>query len=120
MAFLDDFLPDIVKEAIDLFETTAQLRRTNSSYVESTDVETQTQTNVSLMCSPPERYKQWEIDGTSIKLGDLWTYIAANDVPFTPDTACQFVFNSIIYSVVRVVPHHSGNLVAAYELQLRR
>lgn len=70
--------------------------------------------------SPPLEYREGQIDGELVRVGDASIYIAASGIGFTPE-AQQFVtISGQKWTVVRVVVLRSGEQVAAYKAQIRR
>lgn len=74
----------------------------------------------SIKISPPEQFNIDEIDNTTILRYDLRTYIAAKDLAIEPEPRKDTLsFGSVVYNVMKVTPHYSGDQVALWELQLR-
>lgn len=73
-----------------------------------------------LPASPPFPYKKHEINGTSVLEGDLKTYIASYQTPEEPPVNSAYTYLSEKFTIVGVSSLTSGNLVASYELQIRR
>jgi hypothetical protein len=74
----------------------------------------------SVRITPPEKFDIKEIDGSSILQHDLRTYIAAKDLTTNPETRKDTLsFGNVVYNVVKVTPHYSGDEVCLWELQLR-
>ena len=69
---------------------------------------------------PPQPYKNQYVDGKTIKREDLITWIAAEDLTFTPVNGMLVTFKSTKFKIVAVDPIYSGDLVCLYELQLRK
>jgi hypothetical protein len=78
-------------------------------------------TTYSIKVAPPENYKSHEIDGTAVRRTDLKTYVAAKDLAVVPDSQTDtLTFNSVVYKIVSVKGHQSGDQIALWELQLRK
>ena len=69
--------------------------------------------------SPPSLYNQTLIDGDLIKIGDMKIYLAAQSLGFTPVRSMKVVVAGKTWRIVAANPLHSGEEIAAYELQLR-
>lgn len=74
----------------------------------------------SVKITPPEKYREKEIDGTAIKQSDLKVYIAAQDLAVSPTARTDtLAVGSTVHNVVSVTAHFSGDQVCLWELQLR-
>lgn len=71
-------------------------------------------------CTPPTPYSRRYIDGDLIQEGDMLTFVANDTLEFTPINGMRAELNSVSWFVVSVQAIYSGELVAAWELQLRR
>ena len=78
-------------------------------------VSTTTATNT-VKCSPPEPFNQRYVDGDLVRTGDMETLFAAQDLPFAPVVGMRI---DTKWTAVRVDPIYSGDLVAAWKVQLR-
>ena len=70
--------------------------------------------------TPPEGYEARMIDGETIRTGDERTYIAAQDIPFSPVPGMKVSYDSLTWRVVSVQPIRTGEETGAYEIQLRK
>jgi len=73
----------------------------------------------SLKITPPEPFQDSFIDNDVIREGDLTTYVAAKDIPFTPAPGIKMTLESKDYTVIKVSPIYTGELIALYTLHLR-
>lgn len=69
--------------------------------------------------SPPIDYEQRYIDGETIKRGDARIFLAASELAFTPERDMHVKIDNAEFKVLNVLPLHSGEQIAAYEVQLR-
>lgn len=74
----------------------------------------------SVKITPPRGYKANMIDGEVIQKGDRQCLMEAQDIGFTPTPALQIVYDSETWEIKGVEEIYSGELIAAYRLQLRR
>jgi len=70
--------------------------------------------------SPPTPYSSRYIDGDLIRHGDLWFIIAGQDIGFTPKEGQLVTFQTKKFHIVSVEAMYSGDLIAAYRLQVRK
>jgi hypothetical protein len=70
--------------------------------------------------TPPFPYEHREIDGDTIRLGDAKSYLAAQDLSFTPIIGMMLTIGSEMWAIVGVGVVRTGDSVALYQLQLRR
>ena len=70
--------------------------------------------------SPPQPFNERLVDGDLVQRGDLQTFIADKDIPFTVDTGIKIDIDGEKWEIVSFMKLYSGVLIAAYELQLRR
>jgi hypothetical protein len=69
--------------------------------------------------SPALNYEREFIDGTNIQVGDNYVFIYSYD-GLTPKTGDNFIIHSKTFSIKGIQPYYSGELVAAWKLQLRK
>jgi len=112
VAVLEEFGAD----AVFTVETTAAEEGYDPS---SGNVTAPATTLVTVKISPPFPFAKDLIDGDLILATDLKTLIAGKDAPFIPKEAQLMTFKDQQYTIISVDPIHSGELVAAFELQLR-
>lgn len=82
----------------------------------STGIVSTTTATHTVKCSPPEPFNQRYVDGDLIRVGDMETLFAAQDLPFTPALNMRIDDK---WTAIRVDPIYSGDLVAAWKVQLR-
>lgn len=70
--------------------------------------------------SPPVDYEQRYIDGDSVQRGDARIFIAASGLAFIPKRDMHVKFDTFEFKAISILPLHSGEQVAAYEVQLRK
>lgn len=93
-----------------------------SNYNIETGSETQLgRRDYSVKVSPPEMFKAKDVDGDAIRFGDVRITVPALNLPFTFDEqmTIRVVIDSQTWSIVRITPVYSGELVCVYDLQLR-
>jgi len=74
----------------------------------------------SVKATPPEPYESRYVNGDTIHADDMRIFIAAKDLEFTPAKGQTVTIDTLKWRIVKVSPVYSGELVALYELQLRR
>ncbi len=100
---------------------------TNRVYNEPTDTEiaegdlsaTSSDTDHSIVISPPEPFDVAMINGNTVRTGDTNCFIQGQDVSFSPNISDSLAIDGKVYTVVDFAPLYSGNLIAAYNLHLR-
>lgn len=121
--FDDKFLP-LAKRLVDKFGkvVTYEERPDPSSYDPTTGGvdETIALPTYSVKIAPPDQYKDFFIDGEIIEVGDTKTIIAAQGLEFTPTKGSAFFIDNTVWRIVNIGPLYSGELIAAYVLQLRQ
>lgn len=70
--------------------------------------------------SPPARYSTSYSGGDMVKVGDASVILPASGLEFTPVENMNVTIGSETWHIVSVHPCRSGDLFAAYRLQLRR
>ena len=119
----DDLVPEIATLIQDELGTLATFKVVTSGGVYSTSTSgasTEVTTDVPWKITPPQPYSLAMVDGDLIQMNDLTTITSAQDIPFTPQRLQRVVFGGASWHTVSVNPIRSGDLVCAYELQLRR
>ncbi len=127
MGILDDVFRDLSSDLIGTLGTTAvTFTRVTRIHDPRTDRESPTTTTGTFKISPPERFNTGRVDGSTILATDLMSLVSAKDLDddgfdMTPadDATITVEFGGVTYAVVGVGSVYSGDLVAAYELQLR-
>lgn len=121
MTSFDNAFVPLATELLDEFGKDMQLiRKTNSiaSPLTGGTID-QADDSQSIKGMPPFPFdKKWLPDSV-IEDGDLVTVIAAENLTFTPQTTHTISFDGVRYRIPSVQPLYSGELVAAYILQLR-
>ena len=121
---LDTLFRDLAVDLTSKFGPTATLIRDASSVDNVANERTTiSQSNLSVRCSIPVSPKENEVDDEQILGTDLFLLIPARDLSTfdPPDQDKDTVsLGGNVYKVVSVVPLYSGDLIAAYRLQLRR
>jgi hypothetical protein len=69
---------------------------------------------------PPYNYTVDRINGTTVLKTDLCTIIAALDLGFVPTTNMLISAVNEVYRIISIETYRTGELIAAYELQLRK
>lgn len=75
---------------------------------------------LTVKASPPIDFQQQYVNGDSVRRGDVRIFLAAKGLAFIPIIDMLVEFDSEKFKVISVLPLHSGEQVAAYELQCRR
>lgn len=69
--------------------------------------------------SPPEKYSDFYIDGTTIKAGDAHCYVSPVGLDWIPKQGNSVEIDGAKFEIIRCSPIYTGEKVALYELQLR-
>ncbi len=77
-------------------------------------------TTYSKKVTPPEPYIEGYVPAESIKVGDTKVYLPSEDLEFTPKNGYLVEFGATKWRMEFVNPIYSGELVALYELLLRK
>jgi len=91
-----------------------------SSYDPTTGIATPSVTTYTVKIAPPELYDAQYANGDTIRIGDAKTIIAASGLPFTPVLGIGLTIDATNWTIVDVQALYSGELIAAYELRIRR
>lgn len=124
MGLLDGPLRDLASQLIatfsDSFATLVRAEEAVYDPVSGISIPSALQ-SYSVKTTPPEKFKNSEIDGTSILKTDVRVYIAAIDIAIEPSPITDtLTIGSTTYSVYRVTQHRSSlETVVLWELQLR-
>jgi len=70
--------------------------------------------------TPPAPYKQGYVKDDLIQVGDVQVYLAASGLTFTPTNGYAVVFDSMTWRIEYANPIYTGELVALWELLLRK
>jgi len=76
--------------------------------------------NHSRKAAPPLEYEEKYIDGELIRKGDHYSFVAASGLTFTPVLGMEVTHASVVWTIVSVITHTTGDSIAAYELRLRK
>ena len=126
----NDLVPEIAVLIQDELGTDATFKVKASGGVYSTAtsalVSPAVYTDTAWKISPPQPYSAFLVDGDVIQAGDLKTITSAQGITFTPSvtdavgSAAKLVFGGFTWTILAVSPIRSGDLICAYEMQLRR
>lgn len=106
---------------INKFGKPITIRRTSSTYNPATGSTTETTADHSGNAAPPSPYEERLIDGSLIQVGDMRVTVPARSLSIVPSTTTDtVVMDGATWQLVRVMPLFSGELVATYELQVRK
>ena len=120
MALLDLIIPDIAKTLIGELGPTATLTQRTVGYDPLTGLDSTTESSFTISITPPDPYKQEEVDGSAIQSGDMRIYVVAKGIQAEPLVDNEVSFGSDVYRVVSVGKVMSGASVAIYDLQCRK
>lgn len=96
------------------------LKRVTSTYSASTGKTVNTETSYEVNGAPPKAYRIDQIDGTLVEDGDCMVLLAALGLAVVPRTADVLDIDGVGWRIVRVRTVWSGEMAAAYEVQVRR
>lgn len=99
---------------------TVVYKAVSKSYSRETGGTTETVTSTTVKVSPPEPYATRFVDGDLIKVGDTSVLLADYGSEITPNEGDKITIDSEDWTIVRVEKTYSGELVAAWGLQLRK
>lgn len=121
MTVLDTKLLPVVFNIIEKYGKTVSFGvQTGGVYDEGTRTYSGgTTTPTSKKVSPPDRFADELINGDTIQAKDLYVILPAQGLTFTPQVGWTVTVDSVVYMTIRVDPIYSGELVAAYQIQLR-
>lgn len=121
MTVLDDRLVPKTKEILDRLGKSMDLAvKDEGTYNANGSVTGQTESTQTVTASPPIEYTSRLIDGDVIKLGDVQVFVAALGLTLTPAEKMKVTFDGEDWRAVTVKKIYSGDLIALWELQLRR
>ena len=118
-AFDNIFVPLATQLVDNTFGFDATHRRVTRSYDPDTGKNTVSNADTTVKITPPSPYDERRIDGTLIQIGDEQIIMSSNS-GVVPQTSDLFVIGGNIWQVVRISPIVSGELTAAYSVQLRQ
>ena len=117
---LDNIMRPLAQDLIEKFGGSVSYFQTTETYDATTGKTSQTETERTVVITPPQPYNQNRINDTTIQVGDLETMVKALNLGFTPAIGDKVLFDGSRWQVVSVMPLYSGALAAAYTLQLRQ
>lgn len=123
MTTLDDILLPAVKQLLtDLGKDASWDQTTGGVYDPATgDVTGESVTNNAVKITPLESYDRKFVDGHTVKDGDAYCGVAAQDLAFTPKVGDDLVFDGETWEIVSVGRVFSGESVCLwYPVQVRR
>lgn len=121
MTELDGELPEVAEEIIAEFGKTIQFGQVGEGAYD-----TATSTYTPVIADPAdikaivEPYRGQRMLAGLVEAGDMKLTIAARSLPDGATTEDVAVIDDVFFKVVNVLPTYSGDLVAIYELQVRR
>ncbi len=122
MTQLDDQLLPEVKAIIDEFGKSVVFEElTLSEYDPTTGAATEGGPNTyTVVVTPPDKVKQYLVNGETIQVGDSVIMMPAQDAEFTPVVDQAVTIDTVDFKVVKVEPIYSGDLIAVWTIFLRR
>lgn len=119
---LDNVLPAKVVEILAKYGKTVTWTVSTGGTVDASagKIVGATETPHTVKVSPPEPYTSRFIDGDVILAGDAKVVLAAQSLAFTPAAGQKLTIDGEVWRVVAVNRQYSGELVAAWEAQVRR
>lgn len=128
---LDNILRPVAASLITAFGATLTYIRTSETFDAETGKSTVTETSLSVVGTPPVPLSKRLASGESfravlgevfdvVEAGDLITTIKALGLGFEPVIGDLIIFNGVRWQIVRIDPLYSGELPAAFTLQIRQ
>jgi len=125
---LDSSMAGLAVTLTGLFGSTGTLKvYSDDTYNPVTGARSETSTTYTVTNAPPEKFSSNEIDGDTIKRGDVKMFIPIKDsrgtaLPTLTDSnlKTEFTYQSITYQVKNIEAVASGAANAGYYLQLRK
>ena len=116
-----DTLRQTAKDLVTRFGKNATLRRYTSTYDVATGRNVNTSADTAVIITPPEPVNDRWINNGTAKFGDAMCSLAAQGLSIRPDpTRDKVVFDGEEWTVIAASPVYSGELIALYNLQLRK
>lgn len=115
-----DSLGGTARDLLTRFGKDAVLRKAARVYSPTTGKTTDVATDYAVVVGPPSPYRQGRVDGVLVRVGDAAVMMARDGAPAVPVSGDRLVLDGQTWQVVNVSPTYSGQLVAVWELQLRR
>lgn len=102
----------------------ATYRKIAKSYSRTTGETTETATDYTVKMTPPEsddrRFARSTIEGTLVEAGDVFVSLADSAIEFVPEVGDKVIFDSETWTVVQIIKTYSGELIATWDLQVRK
>jgi hypothetical protein len=128
---LDTVFRPLAERLIEQFGMSMTYIQVAESFDATTGKVTATETQHSVVGTPPVPLSKRLASGESyravlgevfdtVEAGDLITTIKAQNLGFTPALGDRLVYNDSTWQVVRVDPTYSGELPAAFTVQIRQ
>lgn len=121
MGALDEVFKAVVPTVLGvLVDEEVSISEATSTYDPLTDSETdQSSTSFTTKASPPIPVDREEVDGTSIKRGDV-RFMLDNSNDNVVSVGLTLTHNSVDWRIQTVTEHWSGDRIASYEVTCRR
>jgi len=120
MTKFDDIFVPLAEQLIDdTFGLSATHRRVTRTYDPATGKNTESNSDTTIVVTPPAPYEQRRIDGTVIQLGDQRVMMSSK-AGIVPESTDIFIISGQTWQAVAIFPIVSGESTAAYEVQLRQ
>lgn len=120
---LDNELVPAVQELLDELgrDVTFKVADVSSTYDATTGEGTKSTNNYTVKATPPYPYSDGMVSNGIVQMGDMRMLVAAEDLAFTPEPGDVVTWDTgDVWRTIRVTPIYSGELVCAWELQLRK
>lgn len=120
---LDDVLVPAVQELLDDLgrDVTFKVADVSSTYDPTTGTGSKSTNNYTVKATPPYPYSFGMISNDIVQAGDMRTLIAAEDLAFVPESGDVMTWDTgDVWGVVHATPIYSGELICAWEIQLRK
>lgn len=117
---LDARLRPLAKRLHEQYGKASTLTRTTSVYDPVTGGSIPDETEYTVHCAPPKRYRRDQIDGQIIREDDFYITLPAEGLAIVPNRDTDtLTFDGVTYTILRADPHYSGEQVAYYTLHCR-
>lgn len=117
---LDQQMRALAVDLINEYGKTIKLTREITTFDPSTGQTVTTETDYSVVSTPPADFSRSRVDGTLIQQGDMYIEIAAQGLAIAPEDTDKVTIDGQVWSIVGISPVYSGELVTMYGLQLRK
>lgn len=115
-----DPLGGTVRRLVAAFGKTVTLVRPDIIYDPNTGGTYSTETEFSVVVTPPREYSLERVDGTLIHAGDTSIGLPTKNAPVTPRESDKIRMDGNTWSIVQIEYLASGEEYAMYRLQLRK